>query len=280
MTCLEVLGSGVSSGGPLYANCNNDGRLTSLRVIGKEPGLGQLSSYPLTMSVHEVMSNIMEGNKRDPQIYLWSSSSENTRSLSVSDLGATTFSESLSLDYLAPDGFLRPPFFVSSFPNGTSTGILRVHSLAQQTGLKYEYISRTSFPDPCPGDFPFSVKYNYSYVDDYIGNDEYTVRVCVPGDYRVSPFARNRDRQIVEEELYIDISSDIIDGGERTMDTTQRYIARTSRGYFELPNMWNDYTPGALLEKWPDQEVIERDFNDNDNGIVTAMTVDDMLVFS
>lgn len=40
--------------------------------------------------------------------------------------------------------------------------------------------------------------------------------------------------------------------------------------------MWNNYTAGALLEKWPSQQNIEGQFNDNDNGIVKAMTPDDM----
>lgn len=273
MTCLEVF----DSYDPLYANCGHFGQPTSLRLAGKEPGLKQINTYPLGLSVNEVMGNILHGEEDDSQAYLWANSTKNdTHTSPIDDLGATTLSGYLSLDNVGPDGFSKPPFFVSSFLNGTSTGILRVHALAMQTHLKYEYISCSSFPDPCPGDFPFTTKYNYAYTNDYLGGDNFTVRVCVPGDYRVSPFAKSRDRRVVEEEMYFDMSSDIVDSGKKTMDTTQRYIARTSRGYFELPNMWNNYTPGSLLEKWPSQKIINREFNDNDNGIVKAMTVNNM----
>lgn len=260
-------------------------RPASLRIIGKEPGLNQLDTVPVSVVVGDVTAKTIYGQGRDSQPYLWANSTRNSsdiyqggtkyRAKGVGDsLLADNLLDNLSLRRLANDGFLETPFFVSTFPNGTSTGVLRVHALALKTDLKCEFIPREEFPSSCSGDFPFTSEYEYNTEERETWT--YTsVRVCVPGDYRVSPWSKIRDRQTIFEDLYIDVTWNSYADSESMVNFTRHCIGRTSRGYFELPNRWNGYAPGAMLDKWPSEEAVKTDFNDL-SGVVKSMTVDNM----
>lgn len=147
-----------------------------------------------------------------------------------------------------------PNFFVSSAPNGTETGVLREHAIRLNSSVSCELIPKHKFPTPCPGPRPFHTSLSNRLMD---------VRICVPGEYGVTPWSLSRNRQDISEELFIDFE-DRTPGLKSYVSKpfTIQCKASTSRGYFELGNYKNGQTYGPLLEKWPSPEEMKRDFND------------------
>jgi hypothetical protein len=93
--------------------------------------------------------------------------------------------------------------------------------------------------------------------------------VCVPGKVGTFPWTLSRNRQTITEEIYLDIwDGENLPEFERSpsglvdINTTVRCEAKTTRGYFELGNMYNNNTFGPLLDQWPSPEEMQEDFND------------------
>ncbi|KAF3025875.1 hypothetical protein E8E14_014819 [Neopestalotiopsis sp. 37M] len=152
---------------------------------------------------------------------------------------------------LSPDGF-----FVTALENGTVTGVLREHAIRLNSSIHCEYIAQTDFPTPCPGGRPLDIR---------IERPNVKVSLCAPGNMTEFPFTPSRNRQDVGEDLYIDFS---VSPGSTSYpiqpfdNFTVHCNASTSRGYFELGNTQNDYVYGPLMDTWPDNETMARDFND------------------
>ena len=94
------------------------------------------------------------------------------------------------------------------------------------------------------------------------------IDICVPGDYSSSPWTLSRDRQDIDEELFIKLhvpgQSHIIDG-ELTVSVINFTIhckVSTTRGCFELGNYRNNFIAGPLMEKWPDNKTMWEEYND------------------
>jgi hypothetical protein len=152
-----------------------------------------------------------------------------------------------------------PRFFVAGIPANVTTGVLREHALRLNSSIECKEIDRASFPSPCPGEGPFSVTLQKA-------NDT-KIRVCVPGKVGNFPWTRSRNRQDLEEELYLDLldDNDTGAGGIRnikTISSTVQCTAKTTRGFFELGNTWNDNTYGSLLDQWPSRRPELEEFND------------------
>lgn len=157
------------------------------------------------------------------------------------------------------------PFYVSNFPPSFSTGVLREHALRLNSTASCEAVPRSSFPDVCPGAAPLAGAF---------ATPETENRFCVPGDYTVTPWTIGRDRQVITEELWVDnyvpygsrlLSEEEGEDGwalANVKNLTLRCVARTMRGYFELPNYHNGGKAGPLLDEWPSQEVLEAEFDD------------------
>jgi hypothetical protein len=146
-------------------------------------------------------------------------------------------------------------FFVTSLPNGTHTGVLREHALRFNSSVTCQNISRSSFPSPCAGLRPLDVS---------IRRPNLEIRVCAPGEIGKYPWSMSRNRETIEEELYIDLQSgpDIYPSLTTPSDNfTMKCTASTTRGYFELGNYMNEFVYGPLLDQWPDEETIKRDTN-------------------
>lgn len=146
-------------------------------------------------------------------------------------------------------------FFVTSLSNGTTTGVLREHALRFNSSISCERIERRDYPSTCPGPRPLSAEIETSRVN---------LRACAPGDVGVSPWTMSRNRQDIDEELYLDFTFDdgndprfMVDVSNYTMHCT----SSTSRGYFELGNVMNDGIYGPLMDQWPDPETIENETN-------------------
>lgn len=172
----------------------------------------------------------------------------------VMDLGDTLY-------YYQMTGVKNIPFYVSNFPQSFSTGVLREHAIRFNSTVSCRTVPRSSFPEVCPGTAPLAGDFS---------NKETQNRFCVPGDYTITPWTINRNRQDITEELWVDnylpYGSQILDvesfATSNVKNLTLYCMARTSRGYFELPNIHNDGEAGPLLTEWPSQEVLEADFDD------------------
>jgi hypothetical protein len=152
-----------------------------------------------------------------------------------------------------------PRFFVAGIPANLTTGVLREHALRFNSSIECKEIDGASFPSPCPGEGPFSVILQKA-------NDT-RIRVCVPGKVGNFPWTRSRNRQDLSEELYLDLldDNDSGAGGIRnihTISSTVRCVAKTTRGFFELGNTWNDDTYSSLLDQWPSRGPMLEEFND------------------
>lgn len=105
---------------------------------------------------------------------------------------------------------------------------------------------------------------------------DYDARVCVPGSFVESLWSPSRDAESIFEQIYIGV--EISGEGEYNASRTP-YVhaytssalhctANTTRGYFELPNVFNDFLPQPLLERFPRGEEVKQynDYEYNDNG--------------
>jgi len=145
-------------------------------------------------------------------------------------------------------------YYASSLPSGTTTGVLRYHALRQHSAARCENVSQSSFPPACAGSSPFTATFTLL---------EFTVKICVPGASNQTPWTRSRNRQSVDEELWIDVQMNQTRSARIFGDSFTTHCTSTStRGYFEPGNQHNGNVPGPLLEKWPDQDTLFTDFND------------------
>lgn len=143
-----------------------------------------------------------------------------------------------------------PRYFVSALPNGTTTGVLRQHAARMDTRVNCTLVE--SFPSPCPGQRPFQAAFSHDIA---------SVRICAEGAFDQSPWTRSRDRQTVSEQLWIQVNGRSVEL-QRDSNYTMRCDANSTRGWFELGNLRNNYTHGPLLESWPPAEEIRTEFND------------------
>jgi hypothetical protein len=145
-------------------------------------------------------------------------------------------------------------YFVSSLPNGTETGVLRQHALRLNSSVSCENVTASEFPEVCAGSRPLSLEVRRNNVN---------VSICVPGEIGRHPWTLSRNRQDLEEELFLDLQY----AGENNSwynypsVFTLHCTASTTRGYFELGNWMNKHVYGPLLDQWPDERTIERETN-------------------
>jgi hypothetical protein len=88
------------------------------------------------------------------------------------------------------------------------------------------------------------------------------VEVCVDGDQDTNPWAISRDKQEIKETLWLQVSSWNPDPYDGSDNFNIRCESVSRRGWFELPNHYNGYKPGPLLDLWPSKEELARDFNE------------------
>jgi len=149
-------------------------------------------------------------------------------------------------------------FFVSTVPTNKTTGLIRQHTLRLNSTAECQQISRQMFPVSCAGENPFMANFSRAGLN---------IRICSQGNSRIYPWTESRDRQDITEEFFIDsfstrlfspdnLSSDRIRDSQTNY--TLRCTGKTTRGYFELGNIYNGYQRGGLLEKWPTESEMSR----------------------
>jgi hypothetical protein len=167
-------------------------------------------------------------------------------------------------DWVFPPGLLNwkgmertsSRFFISGMPNNATTGTLRQHAMRLNSSVGCSKIDKAAFPGTCPGDAPFTATHEMA--------NDISMRICVPGRLGVFPWTLSRNRQDIVETLYLDMwdTGKYLDSDGDDTTSTVRCEVKTTRGYFELGNLGNNATYGPLLEKWPQADVMARDFND------------------
>jgi hypothetical protein len=57
-------------------------------------------------------------------------------------------------------------------------------------------------------------------------------------------------------------------------------MSNSTRGYFELGNYQNGFTPSGLLESWPTPEDMASDFNDYEGAVDGSVPPSDTYVLN
>lgn len=260
----QPLQSVLISMAPIAATTSNDLPSQSFRegaiIVGYDAEPWAISVISQKLVVEDVASALITISEDSDQENLWLDtpfvSDEDVEDRAYDDpIGQTTLGW-YRADWLKEHRMRNPgsSFFVTSLANGTTTGVLREHALRLNSSISCERISREEYPSTCPGPRPLSTD---------IETDRVTLRACAPGDMGVSPWTESRNRQDIDEELYLDFSFVKMDPGF-TIDVenyTMHCTSSTSRGYFELGNVMNDNRYGPLMDRWPDPEYIETETN-------------------
>jgi hypothetical protein len=141
--------------------------------------------------------------------------------------------------------------FVSVAVNSMTSGVLEGHAFHFNTSAFTEPVAEDAFPEACsgPGSFYTATVANlsdigpmYQIPESAHGMMEF--KVCGPGDTTKFPWNPTRNRQDIEEEVYIQFNSvamSFLTNGSHTAGWTQRTSAKITAGYFILPNYENNY---------------------------------------
>ncbi|KAL3475121.1 hypothetical protein BJX99DRAFT_165543 [Aspergillus californicus] len=133
-----------------------------------------------------------------------------------------------------------PDFFLAQLPAGFNTGMLKQFAPRINSSVHWESIQRHQFPSSCTQGKSFFRNYTRLSPSEY-GDLGFSVSVCMPGPLNHPPFKDIRDRQDIEENLYISEDS----------YGTIKITLKTTIGYFELPNSQLGSMPGPLLQDDP-----------------------------
>ncbi|KAL5360444.1 hypothetical protein BJX96DRAFT_165164 [Aspergillus floccosus] len=216
-------------------------------VIGLDPEPAAMDKLAQNTAVQHVAKKTQMVTPQDFQPYIWA---DNWTSISdANDINRAMF-------FWYHETMQDETYFVSALRNGTNTGVLRQHAIRLNSSSGCVPVPPSEYPAECPGDRPFVTRLSAS---DYLD-----IRVCAPRKYGQSPWSLSRDRQDITEQLWIDVAS-YNQLGEMLVlpfNFTMKCTTNTTRGYFEVNNYLNGNRPGPLVEKWPSQGDLARNFND------------------
>lgn len=222
-------------------------------VVGLDPEPADMAMLNHDLVLQDVLGSLATASDLDTQANLWPINPD------AGDWIDAYMDPSIRREffvYASDTGLSHDGFFVTALENGTVTGVLREHAIRLNSSVHCEYIAQTDFPTPCPGGRP---------LDTHIQRPNVNVSICAPGNMTRFPFTPSRNRQDITEDLYIDFA--VAPGStsypiQEFDNFTIHCNASTSRGYFELGNSNNNYVYGPLIDSWPDNETMARDFND------------------
>lgn len=166
---------------------------------------------------------------------------------------------------------------ISALSNGTTTGVLPQHAMRMNNSLACEQMEFDDVPNDCPGQRPFTSRFLFGDLADLENSTltNFELRVCVPGNFIQSPWRNSREAETITEEIFLGMN--ITDTGPVALDPGfgggyghgpfgLHCTANTTRGYFELGNAYNDFTPQPLLERFPRRQEMPR-FSDYDENM-------------
>ncbi|KAI7554497.1 hypothetical protein KC331_g507 [Hortaea werneckii] len=237
-----------------------------LPQVAIDPEPVDLARAPRSVIVDRVIDDLATVRDTDLQSNLWIETgqvAESGEELVYQSAKNSWLSNSLKWFFgsIPEESEYPHDFFVSAVPRDTTTGVLRQHAMRMNSSAECADISQDEFPSQCDGDLPFSTFYDAGNLTQ--------IRICVPGNHTQSPWSLTRDRQDIEEEIFIHfttyIDPDTRSGAAdvfRGRNFTAHCTTKSTRGYFELANYRNNYTAQPLMAKWPDKETLQTDFND------------------
>lgn len=241
--------------------------------IGFDVEPAQMAVMDQTFTIARINSELASISHLDTQPHLWWDYADNG-SLPDARSQPTLYDMSWKKDHSRPSYDEDPEYssipdnrsprrmFVAALLSDTTTGVLRQHAMRFNSTVECKPIEQSQFPKECAGEKPFQAEIKRR-TDKDTG-----IKVCAPGEYDKFPWTLSRNRQDIMEELYIGLNIySNSDGGH--VNTTIYCKASTTRGYFELGNVYNNQTYGPLMEKWPTRDDMWRDYNDflGHNGI-------------
>ncbi|KAM0541098.1 hypothetical protein ACHAO7_010755 [Fusarium culmorum] len=234
--------------------CNGTG--AESRVVGIDPEPNVMELIPRNLAVNLIRQKIKSFSMSYVQTNLWHEVT-NYIPFAVEQQRAQTF------------GWIqkRRPYinyFASSLANGTATGILREHAMRINSTISCK---AGNLPLTCSGSMPFFAIFNHTGF----ATSGVKATVCVEGNQSAVPWTRSRDRQDINENMWLrlevaqQLDGSRVDGQALLQDVTAFNLscrASSTRGYFELGNHWNNQVFKPLLEKWPIRDDIRMNFND------------------
>lgn len=229
-------------------------------ILGYDPEPYDLARIPQNIVVRETANQLAMVNDMDVQLHLWHIPSGGTGDV---DLDQKSSSNTFFWFYDPDKEAFNETYFVAAMPNDTETGILREHVIRLNSTAKCTPIAESAFPSSCSGPHPLETSFK---------SPNLTINICVPGDYTgLTQPAWNltRNPQNLSEELYISAYVPYFQEYDTSWDFDQiatnftvHCTANTTRGYFELGNILNNFTPSDLVQEWPDNTTMWNDFND------------------
>jgi hypothetical protein len=222
--------------------------------LGDEAEPAVLEMIPHATILEKVQFGLPEMKEQLPEIYMWidyngtqapKSTVQSQQGDAINSLRNAQFSQKSDFQYMVP-------VFFSAFPFNSTTGTKRYHAMRFNSTVDCEYVSKDAFPTECPGEKPYSTSIK---MRNETTSSE--LRVCVPGKWGTFPWTVSRNKQDIEEEAYLQLSSDTDEDSSSTIHCS----ASTTRGYFEIGNYRTGGAYGPLLEHWPSPEEM-KEFND------------------
>jgi hypothetical protein len=138
--------------------------------------------------------------------------------------------------------------FLAPLPSGHNTGLIRQYIPRINSTVTTENITETSFPSGCDV-LPGAFYVHYAHMGDYNDTDlagSWSVVACMAANQSNGPWNAIRNRQDISEQLYLNIT---INGIVATASSALFELTlRSTLGYFELPNYFNEQSPGPLLD--------------------------------
>lgn len=240
--------------------------------LGTDPEPGLLARVPRDVVLQQTQARIIEVKSDDVQQYLWHDTNVSS-SREMFDVD-TEYKSKGTIGWYYPDHLniseFRVPavieytetFFASSILRGTSTGALRYHAIRQQSFASCEIVPRQEFPSTCPGANPFVAEYHGGGV---------SFRVCVGGDRNQTLWSLTRNKQLASEHIWMDAvlqnassatDHSFYNDGAPPRNFTMHCTVNSTRGFFELNNIYADNYSGVLQYRWPSPAEMSS-FNDN-----------------
>jgi hypothetical protein len=150
--------------------------------------------------------------------------------------------------------------YITPFKTNFSSGVHYIPQFSPRinTSLEFDSIPQETFTRECRNETQSGAFYA-DYVHALQGGESYaggfSIRVCITGDLRKSPWNSTRDRQEISETMYFSLVSNTLDPEDRSASSAitsyRKVSAKTTLGYFELPSMSNGYQAGPLQDKDP-----------------------------
>ena len=239
------------------------------RSVGADPQPGMMEVMPLFNVKEQVKARLGTDTSAQHQALLWTNSSQFAQSGAYEQV---TPSDQI-LTYYGP-AYSGPPLWISTIPNGTTTGVLREHAMRMNFSITCDSVPPGDFPADCSGSHPFTADYEWNENPQESDQSSFRLSVCVPGSYVTSPWSRSRDASTIEEEIYMGV---LPIGAPKNASLTSSLLwegtalvthcrVNTTRGYFELGNNFNEMAPQPLLDRFPRAEemVTFNDYGDAD----------------